>query len=195
MYLFQSSPYSAIVQALDVAIRQDLQNNRDSWFFWLVFSAAVVVIGVILEGPELVCETLKLNIVRRRYLGKRPLRTPDWVKLVALLGWCLVVLGVAGEGIAEKFTSWADANFQTFNDILLTDARKDAGNAKASAVGAANAAERAIEVSSTAEVSALNALKLAGNASRKADSVQQKIGEASDQLTELEAETQRQNLT
>ena len=189
MYLFQSSPGSAILQAVDIAIRQDLQNNRDTWFSWLLISAAVVVIGVVLEGPELGYETL--NIARRRCLRKRLLRTPDWGKLVALLGWCLVVFGVAGEVVAERFTSMADGNLQTFNDILLADARKEAGNAKNSAEGAASAAQRAKVESAKAVSSASNALNLARDARGEADSVQQEIGKASGQLEQLEAETQK----
>ncbi|SRR6266567_9504962 len=189
MYLFQSSPGPGIVQALDVAIRQDLQNNRDSYFFWLLISAAVVVIGVALEGPDLVYETL--NIVRRRCLRKSRLRTPDWVNLVALLGWCLVVLGVAGEVVAERLTSLADGNLQTFNDILLAEARKEAGHAKGSAEGAASAAQRAKDESAKAVSSASNALNLAGDARGKADSVHQEIGKASGQLAQLDAEAQK----
>src|SRR6266702_3818833 len=97
MYLSQS--LLTLVHAIDEAIRQDLQNCRDSYFSWLIISAAVVVIGVALEGPELGYETVK--IFRRRCLGQKSRPTPDWVALVALLGWGLVVLGVAGEVIAE----------------------------------------------------------------------------------------------
>ena len=50
---------------------------------------------------------------------------PRWVVSIALFGWILVALGVAGEGVAEGFVSKADSNLQTLNDILLTDARKE----------------------------------------------------------------------
>jgi hypothetical protein len=134
MYLPQVSP------GLDELIRTDLQNCRDSYFWWLIFSAAVVAIGVIFEGPEVIFETV--GICRRRF-GKQsePQRhAPDWVTLVALLGWILVAVGVAGEGIAEGYVSWADGNLQTFNDILLGDAQKEAGAANQKA---AEANERA----------------------------------------------------
>jgi len=189
MYLLQSSPYPEIVRALDVAIRRDLQNNRDSFFLWLLISAAVVVIGVALEGPELVYETI--NIVRRRCIRKRPLRTPDWVKITALLGWCLVVLGVAGEVVAERFTSLADGNLQTFNDILLSDAIKKAGDAKASAIGAADASQRARGEAENAKSAALNATELGEIAHREADSVHQEVSKAADQLMQLKGEAEK----
>jgi hypothetical protein len=126
MYLSHVSP--GIVQALDELIRADLQNCRDSYFWWLIFSALVVAIGVILEGPEVIYETV--GMCRRRFIkqeSERERHTPDWITLLALLGWILVALGVAGEGIAEGYVSWADGTLQTFNDILLTETRKDTG--------------------------------------------------------------------
>jgi hypothetical protein len=41
------------------------------------------------------------------------------------VGWVLVAVGVAGEGIAEGFVSNADGLVQTFNGILLADAQKE----------------------------------------------------------------------
>jgi hypothetical protein len=138
MYVPHASP--GLIEALDEAIRLDLQNWRDSYFVWLIVSAAVVVIGVALEGPELVYEVKK---IRRRCLGQKPLHAPDWVTLVALLGWGLVVLGVAGEGVAEGLVSRADATLQTFNDILLGEAQKEAAFA---IERAANANKREAEI-------------------------------------------------
>ena len=126
----QSLP--AIVHTLDEAIRLDLQNLRDSYFSWLLISAAIVVIGIVMEGPEILYEIRE--VVRRRFSGQKSPDAPDWVSVVALIGWALVVLGVAGEVVAEGLVSRADSTLQTFNNILLSDAVKEAASAKASAV-------------------------------------------------------------
>jgi hypothetical protein len=112
--------------AIDDLMKADLQLWRDRCFFWLLFSTAIVIIGVVLEGPELVYETAS---IARRKRGKvdseEQHRIPDWVALLGLLGWLLVVSGVAGEYIAEAMVSNADGNLQTFNDIMLTGARRE----------------------------------------------------------------------
>jgi hypothetical protein len=168
MNLSQSLP--ALVHALDEAIRQDLQNSRDSYFSWLIISALVVVIGVVLEGPELVWETVK--IFRPECLGKKLRGKRNWITLAALLGWGLVVLGVTGEFVAEGLVSKADTTLQTFNDILLSDAIKEAGAAKASAEGAAVASSRAKEASDAAIEKAGAVKAIAESANRIASSAQ-----------------------
>jgi hypothetical protein len=45
---------------------------------------------------------------------------------MALLGWLLVVLGVAREGIAEGFVSTSDVTLQKFNQLLLTETQREA---------------------------------------------------------------------
>jgi hypothetical protein len=86
----------------------------------------MVIIGVALEGPELVHGTI--SIIRRKF-GRvdsaKQHHLPDWIALLGLFGWFLVVLGVAGEYVTDAMVSKADGNIQTFNDIMLTGARKD----------------------------------------------------------------------
>src|ERR1700680_2778361 len=99
------------IRALDELVRRDLQELRDSYFTWLLISTGIVIIGVLLEGPELVWEVNE--IFRQRRLSKNTElgasipepRTPSWIMLMALIGWLLVSLGVAGEGIFEGFVS------------------------------------------------------------------------------------------
>lgn len=168
MYLSQSLP--SLVQALDAAIRQDLQNCRDSYFSWLLISTAVVAIGVAMEGPELVYETIR--IFRHKCLGQRSRPVPDWVTLIALLGWGFVVLGVAGEGVAEGLVSRADATLQSFNDILLGGAIREAGAARVSAESAA--------------VASSIAQKKVREVAIEADALTARIGSASKHLGDLE---------
>jgi hypothetical protein len=140
MYLVYVS--SRLVQALDELVRADLQNCRDSYFGWLIFSSVVVALGVILEIPEVIYETR--DIFPRIFWKQKQQKhrdIPDWVKLVALIGLILVALGVAGEGIAEAYVSRIDSTLQTFNDILLGDTSKEAAFALERAAAANRRAE------------------------------------------------------
>ncbi len=140
-------PIPDTLKGVDELIRKGFTDTRDSCFWWLVASSIVVSVGVVLEGPELFHDIAAI-VRRRRILRRFHITLPDanvhdWMKVAALLGWMLVVTGVAGEGIAEVFVSMSEGTLQTFNEILLTDATKEAGDAKTSAEGAALAASRA----------------------------------------------------
>ena len=156
MNISHGSP-EVIARSLDALVRADLQTLRDSYFRWLLIFAGVVVLGVVLEGPEVVHETLEIF----RCLRKRAQR---WIGFLALLGWILVALGVAGEVVAEALVARSEELLQEFNDILLTEATKQAGNAKNSADASANAAQRAKDESDKARQSASDALALAQGA-------------------------------
>jgi hypothetical protein len=117
-----------LAQKIDDLMRADLVYWRDLWFGQLLLATKVVVGGLILEGPELMCELT--SIVRKRNQWGRlelpEVHIPDWVKLVAFLGWILIVLGVAGEWITNASFSDADNNLQTFTSINLAEAQKEA---------------------------------------------------------------------
>lgn len=155
-----------IIQTLDLSIRADLQNLRDTYFNWLLVSAAVVAVGVVMEGPELVHEATH---VFQPFPHGEP-KTPRWVVLLAMIGWALVVLGVAGEGIAEGFVSRADGLVQNFNDILLTDARKESAFAIERAASAYERASHAEAQLASARRDAAVAEQQAAEANRVAES-------------------------
>jgi hypothetical protein len=69
---------------------------RNCYFACLLWSAAVVAVGVLLEGPE---------VVHGVSVFRHEEHLPAWVVSVALIGWMLVGIGVAGEFIAEGFTT------------------------------------------------------------------------------------------
>ena len=132
------------VRHLDDLIRTDLQNLRDSYFFWLLMSSLAVALGVILEGPELAYETAA--VIRPSRNGKR--KKPLWITWVALVGWLFVVIGVAGEGVAEALVSKADGLIQTFNDIVLAAAERESAVAE---LRAGQAEQRAAEANAKAD--------------------------------------------
>lgn len=116
-----------IVRKLDDLIRADLQALRDSYFQYLLWASAVVAIGVLLEGPEVIHEARSL--LRNSSIGTI-VHAQKWITAVALIGWILVVLGVGGEGVAEGYVSRTDGTLQTFNEILLADAQRQAAAAE-----------------------------------------------------------------
>lgn len=87
------------------------------FFRFLVGSSLVVVVGVALEGPEVIHEVRNIwRTVKQETRG--------WVKVVGLLGWILVVIGVAGEGVFESAFSISDGQIQTFDEILTSEAQR-----------------------------------------------------------------------
>jgi len=127
---------------LDALVRADFENFRDLWFWWLLFSSAVVALGVTLEGPEVVHEFM--SSIRGLPNGK----TPPWIKFLGSIGWILIVLGLVGEGISENFVSKADGLVQTFNAIELAATERQLGEVN---LTAAQANERAAQANKEAE--------------------------------------------
>src|SRR6266487_1090220 len=130
----------AQVKYIDDLMRADLLYWRDLWFGWLLLSTKLVVVGLILEGPELTHELFSIRGRSRIEPSGASLQeshTPDWVKITALLGWLFIVAGVAGEWITDAVISDADSNIQAFNNALLAETTKEAGDARQKA-GEAN---------------------------------------------------------
>jgi len=160
------------VKYIDDLMRSDLLYWRDLWFGWLLLSTKLVVVGLILEGPELIHEFFSIRgRVRVEAFGAslQESHTPDWVKIVALLGWLLIVAGVAGEWITDAVISDADNNIQAFNNALLAEAAKEAGDAKSSAQGASLAARES-------RVEAEKARQKAGEVAKEADAIERQLG-------------------
>src|ERR1035437_1437069 len=166
-----------ITQAADAAIRSDLEGLRNWYFGWLLFTTGLVVLGLAMEAPEVWHDTVS-------FFKKQHKTAPDWVKPVAALGWVLIIVGVAGEGVAEAFVSKADGLLQTFNNILLAEANKAAGNAKVSAEVAAWAASRA-------NTEAGRAKQKAGEVARQANTLAARIANADTPLSHLEAQASK----
>jgi hypothetical protein len=110
-----------LLEVLEEGVRQNLQDLRDSIFDWLLISTAVVIVGVALEGPEVIHETFIAWRSRKE--------APRWMKLVAFAGWVLIVGGVAGEFILEGFVSQADGLVQSFDNIRLAETQRGAARA------------------------------------------------------------------
>jgi hypothetical protein len=118
-----ASSLSSLVANLDEMVRKDLEAFRAVFFVRLVASTVAVVVGVILEEAQDWMPPVK------RILRLDPITEYRWAKKLVKLGWILIVIGVAGEGLFEVYVSKADSILSTFNNILLTEARREASDA------------------------------------------------------------------
>ena len=112
----------------DNAKRLQLDGFRNHDFHLLLVMTALVAIGVIMEGPEIVHETRNawLQCKRRRV---RHRSVAPWITLIGALGWLFVAVGVAGEGYWEVRVTHDDQAITSFDEQRLGDAEKSASDA------------------------------------------------------------------
>jgi hypothetical protein len=133
-----------IIEALDNSIRDQLQTTSHEFFFCVLISAFVVAVGVVMEGPEILHELWPSLFRWFTWTSNERLhRFERRIKKIAFVGWFLIGIGVFGEGVFEGLQNRAEGQLQTFNGILLKDARLTAATAKDSAESAALAARNA----------------------------------------------------
>jgi hypothetical protein len=118
MYSPIGSPdFVRISHALDLAFKTDLQNLRDWYFDCLVACTALVGLGLLMEAPEIFHDF-------REAIGRRSRELRYWLtpsierekykelsaraKIASAVGWLLIVVGVAGEGVYEALVSKYD---------------------------------------------------------------------------------------
>jgi len=118
-----------LLQALDAAAKADFQSLRDSYFHLLTACTTAVVIGVMIEEAEyfLSWPSVRRLIPLRVFLP--PYRFDSCARIIAKIGWALIVVGVAGEGLYEARASRADGWLQEFSDTLLATAQHQAADA------------------------------------------------------------------
>src|SRR5277367_1108494 len=93
-----------IIAKLNECAKTDLLGMRDSWFTFLKWSTTAVVWGLILELPELgyeLADIARQRIQRLKYrivLYEENLKS---FKVIAFIGWLLIVGGVGGERYSE----------------------------------------------------------------------------------------------
>jgi hypothetical protein len=161
-------PSFELINVLDEAIRNSLLSFRNSWFQCLIFATIAVVVGVGLEGPEILHELVNTERQKAR-----------WMMIAGLLGWLLIVGGVAGECVFEVLASKADGLIQTFDNIQLRATEKHAEEATREAGSSRLSAEAAGTAASQARTMTLETR-------READSFERDIKLAKDQAAKAE---------
>jgi hypothetical protein len=175
---------SKVIETLDNSIRDQLQGKSHAFFLGVLISAFVVAIGVVLEGPEILHELWPSLFSWFTWTSSERLHKFERViKKIAFVGWFLIGIGVFGEGVFEGFQNRTEGQLQTFNDILLRDARLTASTAKQSAIDAASAAGEAKSKAEAADTAAGSASLVAGNAENAAGIVANKASELDSQLS------------
>jgi|GEM_PF-5096892 len=131
---------------IDLAGRKAMSDSRDRDFWRLLISTAMVSVGVLMEGPELVIEIIEL--ARRKSRERKNLLVPslyrkeprkhEWLKILGTIGWLLILVGVGGEGIYEGLIGPKDSAIKVFDDALVTAAlnKAEAVSRKADALDA-----------------------------------------------------------
>ena len=163
------------------SIRSSLEEKEGFWFSCLLIASAGVAIGCVLEIPETWSDLKEWS--NRRKDGTNPL--PGWRVPMAAIGLLLVILGVVGEGVFEALVSINETKLRAHDELVLADTVIQAGDAKTSAIGAANAAtgaqvssQKAQDASAAAIVASKNAMGLATDARKEADSYARDIAAA-----------------
>jgi len=129
---------SDIVTKLNECAKTDFAGMRDGWFRIVSWATALVAFGLVLEAPELVHDLVPIGrkiIARLKKLSIEfpKHEAPDWVKVVAFVGWIFIVGGVVGEEFAGIKVQNLDANIQECSDAKVQAATLEAGDAAASA--------------------------------------------------------------
>ena len=179
-----------IAAKLHECVTHDFIAARDVWFVWLSRSTKCVVLGLILELPELAYETTDFarnRIDRFRYRVVLLEHRLEEAKILAVFGWFLIVAGVAGEWYSGTKIDDLSARIQGCNDAKLVEVTEEAGSAKDSAKEARDAAREAREASDKAVAESSSAMTSASGARSEADSFETDIKSAKKQATEAES--------
>jgi hypothetical protein len=197
------------LKGIDDLIRAGFEAYRATCFNWLLVATGLVVVGLVFEGPELWHEITSIasrwHFRRKFHFSLPEEHAHDWAKLLAFVGWLLIVAGVAGEYVADSFVSKADGYVQTFDETALTDAQRQtslagerAGAAYERAATtereAAQENERAANAERQAQsenARAAKALEAAETARKEAEGFQLQIAQANERAANAERETAR----
>jgi hypothetical protein len=161
-----------------------LHQLRNEYFKWLLISTGVVAIGVLMEGPEVISD-LRDEIIRwrRGYIPAEfdpRTRMPrcegvSWKKLLASLGWLLIVVGVCAEGAFEALVAKEDNAIQSLDsrhieklDLEVIEAESESRQASDSASKSNVEAARALNGAVIATDKAVSAQIEAGRNKQEA---------------------------
>src|SRR5437016_11999088 len=98
---------SEVLKGVDDLIRSNFEEFRELWFSRLLMATALVAVGLLFEAPEIWHDTVKA--VRKLFHSEKPEKeSHPWMKLAGTVRWVLIVVGVTGEFVLDRFVSRAD---------------------------------------------------------------------------------------
>jgi len=120
-------PRPDTLKGIDDLIQAGFETYRGSCFNWLLAATGLVLVGLVLEGPELWHD---ITSIARHWPFTRGFKfslpgekDSNRAKLIAAIGWLFIVVGVAGEYVTDSFVSKADGYVQMFDEILLHESQ------------------------------------------------------------------------
>lgn len=181
-----------VVAKLSECASTNFTSARDWWSTFVSYATALVVLGLVLEGPELVHELIPIGRKIAALFSKSAVAAPthdipDWVKVVAFLGWLLIVAGVGGEEFGGTKVDSLNTHIQECGDTKTRAATLEAGDAKTSAESASVASSRAQTSADAAGGDAKAARGVARSVASKADKLDRQLAGAQVQLDSVEA--------
>jgi hypothetical protein len=156
--------------------REGLEQLRELYSNWLMYSTGAVAVGVFLEAPEIFHDTWEqLSRWRHGYIpakfdsrtGMPAVEGINWGKVMGAIGWLLIVAGVALEGLFESRVSSLSTDIQHIDlahvaslDSEVIAAQKSAHDASLEAKAAS---DRATGAQDRADADARDNTKLKGD--------------------------------
>jgi|SRR5580658_333672 hypothetical protein len=160
-----------LVEKLAQCATHDFVGPRDLWFGRLARFTTAVFVGLVFELPELRYE---LKLIAREWIPyfKYRILTPrerniQAAKVLAFVGWILIVVGVGGERYSEVKVKDLDASIQECGEAKLRAATLEAGDAAKSAKTAHEEADSVKGIADEARADAKDALAKARAAQRE----------------------------
>ncbi len=160
------------------ALRSLLKSLEVSWSSldaWLNFWTSLVVVGLAIDVFVIIKEYLDNLRDFRRGTIHPPEKPGVHLLVLGLLGTGLITTGVAGELFVHVKAGKIEADMRTASDQLVVLVSKQAGNAKISAQGAADASSRAQKSANEAGIAAGKAQSVAGAVAVKAEELDRRL--------------------
>lgn len=140
-------------------VRLSLEASSAGWFRLVKHAGYAVAIGCAMEAPETFVIIKRWWLLTFRDEEKEETKEDkkSWFVPLAAVGLIVIVIGILIETFAEGKVSDVDALLRAHESDKITAAESEAGNAKKSAEGAAQAADRADAAALDAEIKATTA--------------------------------------
>ena len=187
-----------LIKKLSDCAAHDFLDAKATWSVWLSVATWTVVVGLLLELPELMYEAKDIarqRIDRLKYKVILLEHRAQIAKLAAFLGWFLIVLGVYGEVKAGDELNQIGSSIQTCSDAKVREATLEAGDAAQSAKTAHDEADAVKGIADEANQYARNSLTIARSAHGEVASIKTGIDSTKRDFEALEREVRPRRLS